>query len=159
MVVSRDSLVLNLSKFKGKQAQQTKQLTVPSEAPLARAIRRYVFWWDSGNRGVGSLFGFDEQLGTQPSSFVTRALTRLLPLVTDRSRLDSSLSLSSHALRRGAAVSMQALGVSIHRILDWADWSSPRSMATYVRGRVNVATLPSDSVSFGWMVPSGLLSS
>jgi integrase len=155
VIVSESTLVLNLTKFKTKKIQEMKQLVVPLSAVLAGVVRDYLGWWDRRGLPDSSLFGFEVQRGTQPASFVTRALQRVLPLAVSSARLDTSATLSSHALRRGAAVSMHALGVQTQRMMEWAGWSSQHSMDPYIRGRASVAPLPSDYVCFGWMTPYG----
>ena len=132
-----------------------RQQIVPLSAALAKVVKEYLSWWDRRGLPDSSLFGFEAQRGTQPASFVTRALQRVLPLAVDSVRLDASATLSSHALRRGAAVSMHALGVQTQRTMEWAGWTSQHSMDLYIRGRASVAPLPSDYVCFGWMTPYG----
>lgn len=50
-------------------------------------------------------------------------------------QLPYTRALTSHAIRRGAAVSMHAVGVSLPRILSWGAWQSHDSYKPYIANR------------------------
>ena len=60
--------------------------------------------------------------------------------------------LTSYALRRGAAVSMHALGVSLPRMLSWGAWQSYESMKPYVKDRAWHSAHPCDRTCFGHLL-------
>lgn len=154
VVVSPADVTLMVTKFKGRTAQYTKELVVPLSAVLAQAVRTYVQWWDSlGAPPTSSLFGFMPSRG-EPSKFLTASLRLALPTSGCLGALRAQASLTSHSLRRGAAVCLYALRVPEHVIMEWAGWKSLNSMSPYIRGRVFLTPTEFDFRSFGWLLRS-----
>jgi integrase len=159
LTISTTELTLLVVKFKGRTAQYTKKLVVPLSASLAQAVASYARWWDSlGLSPSTSLFGYEPAQG-QPAAFVTSRLGSVLSSASDPGFSEPIGSLSSHSLRRGAAVCMYTLRVPEHVIMEWAGWESLNSMTPYVRGRVSVKPTDFDLESFGWLLRTGVSSS
>jgi len=59
---------------------------------------------------------------------------------------------SSHALRRGGAVSMLAVGVPLIKICEWGHWSGESSIRPYIVDRAFQCPSPADLVCFEWLV-------
>jgi integrase len=150
-------LALNLGKFKAKVKQTTRRMEVPLNTPLAKAVLAYLRRYDdTGNSSSDPLFG--SRMSTAPAAYVSTAIRRVLPLAVSSKTLGLADSLGSHALRRGATVSMHSIGVPTHSIMGWGGWASPEAMTPYVRGRTSVLASPADFECFGWMPHSGVLS-
>jgi hypothetical protein len=86
---------------------------------------------------------------------------RIDSCLVDVSRLTKSLfattaPCSSHALRRGGAVSMLAVGVPLSKICEWGHWAGEASVRPYIAGRAFQQPTPADRVCFDWMLDGGV---
>ena len=93
------------------------------------------------------LFGFNN---TEPAhAQVSNAIYIALATIG----IDSvQLGLTSHSLRRGAAVSMYSLGTPMERILSWGAWKSPSSVQPYIKDRAWHVKSTTDQLCVAWML-------
>lgn len=87
------------------------------------------------------------QMSASSSKVLDCALRRVRELLN----LPREDSQASHALRRGAACAMFAVGVPIERILSWGGWATEHSLRPYLKDRVWTPPTEHDIKCFGWM--------
>ena len=136
-------LELNEIKRKSKSAQTVRTVCIPTDlCKPARVLGKYIQWAQSRNKDTsGSAFGFD--MDAPPHKLVGDAI---------QVAAAQSEGMTSHSLRRGAAVSMFAVGVPIQRMLSWGAWASEDSVKPYIKDRAwNLAT-KDDRTCFAWML-------
>lgn len=62
-----------------------------------------------------------------------------------------SKSMTSHGLRRGAAIAMNSLRINIMTLMGWGVWANPASVSTYLRGYTVLDASDDDQLCFGWL--------
>jgi len=151
MEVTSEHLIFHEFKQKSRSIRNSRRLQVPLQSCiLADVIARFVQFKKSKYPPSAPLFGVSIKNDAHCGGIVTRQLKAALQLF----QLHNEDTLSSHALRRGAAVSMNSLNVSIERVLSWGAWASQASLRPYVADRAwNLAT-EADKLCFGWMIAS-----
>lgn len=146
LCVRGSSLVFLERKRKMKQAQGLRELCVPVACCLASALVEFMHW--SRFQGVSaqsSLFGLK---GRYHGQVITSALQHVL----------GQQRVSSHMLRRGAAVAMLAAKVPMPRILSWGGWATEASVKPYLHGREFVSVSSHDLACFSWMASTEAIS-
>jgi integrase len=143
-------IVFKEIKRKSHQTQTTRVVELPIDVcQPAKALHKMLSiifsTWKQPMQA--SLFSFNSD-GTANTQ-VTEAINIALATIG----VDSShLGLTSHSLRRGAAVSMYSLGAPMQRILSWGAWKSQDSVQPYIKDRAWHAKSTSDQLCFAWML-------
>jgi hypothetical protein len=79
-------------------------------------------------------------------------LTRAIRTTFSKLKLSSTTKCESHMLRRGAAVSMHAVHVSLPRILSWGAWKTEFSFRPYIKDRAWIQATEEDFICFDHML-------
>ena len=154
ITVAPESLVLHETTRKSRAPRATRRLEVPTRlcAPAA-ALRTYF-------SNVQSRCARSKWSSVPAFAFVPPTVTETQAQLVNHAlqhvytrlglhRPDTDLT--SHALRRGAAVSMLAVGVPMPRILSWGAWQSEASVRPYLQGRAWQHATPQDRLCFQHM--------
>lgn len=149
--VSDGYVIFTEGKQKSKSIRGTRQLKVPIHSCiLADAIAKFVQHCNSKYPSSKQLFGEGKLSEVQAGAAVTKRIHAALKAL----RLDHDGAMSSHSLRRGAAVAMNSLNVPVERMLSWGAWASQASLRPYVMDRAWSVASEADRLCFGWMVAS-----
>jgi integrase len=146
-VILRDkNIIFTERKWKSKQVQRQRTRTSPVQGKMASAIAKYINWTSSSSSFETSLFGFRQQGASAAKvvSYINIAAT------TAKIKHNQTIS-TAHALRRGAAVSMSAVGVPSVRLCDWGGWAGEASVRPYLKDHPWTTPTPDDFDAFGWM--------
>ena len=128
---------------KSKNVQTLRQLDIPiGRCSLAGSILQYCNWRKKHASDSEVLFPLRKAASGLDGTVMTNAMNLAF---------SDTAVLSSHALRRGAAVSMFAIGVPLPRILAWGGWASEESIKPYLDGRQWLQATTYDVQVFGWM--------
>ena len=162
VVLRQDHLELREYIRKSRRPQQARTLSINiTHCDPAKRLYQYF-------KGVQARVGTVEQ--TQPAfAFVSSLPTTMAPAgcinhaiqeVFSKLNLSSSddMRMTSHSLRRGAAVSMHTLDVPLSRILNWGAWASMISFKPYIQGRVWTQASKEDHICFDHLTRSSLSS-
>ena len=151
--VSSDQLFFLFTERKRKNmcVLSTRLCRVPFTCRPAAVLWSFVQWrLKMGSLPSSSLFSFQNVGQSSSASLVSSAIGASLALVPGLVPLCRSYP--SHAIRRGAAISMLSVSVPLHRIMQWGAWSSESSVTPYLKGHAFVSPSVSDTFFFGWMV-------
>ena len=148
IILQSDKLGFNEIKRKSKSPQTTRSAYAPLQSCVpARTLHKYLTWLLSQHIVPSqSVFGFTS-VGS-PHRLVGVAIE----LASNVFAAEPTDKLTSHCLRRGAAVAMFALGVPIQRILSWGAWASEDSVRPYIKDRAWSAASDADKLCFAWML-------
>ena len=133
-------------KRKTKKAQTVRRVDLPIQQCIpAQALHKFLTSkLSTSPKSTQVLFNLGS--GT-PNVLVNRALKSSFQSLSQQPPFEPS----SHCLRRGAVVSMYAVGVPVQRILSWGAWASEESMKIYVKGRAWNPPTDADRQCFAWM--------
>ena len=148
---------LRLTTYKKKGVSTPKEQSLPLTSGFGGALSAYIAWYDKGcsdgPKSTRSLFGLDLEDPKRSATMVSEALERAYAMAAPLSDAPQASPVTqSHALRRGAAVCMYALGIQINRICAWGGWKTAGSLDTYIRGRDTSLPSDTDRICYGWMV-------
>lgn len=137
---------------KTKKERIVHTFKVPTQqCSLAKAIMAYTLFMKRRYAHIDEHYLLSEWFKQgNPSASVNTALQRARELLG----LPSVNTQQSHALRRGAAATMFALGVPMQRILSWGGWESEKSMRPYIKDRVWTTLSADHGRCFSWMLQS-----
>ena len=145
-------LIFTETTRKSKNKAVSREVHLPLEHSFAPILKSYLSWIvhltpDSH----ASLFGFSPSTRSKSSSLMNGCLKVALAVSEQHYS-----HVSSHMLRRGAAIAMLAFSVAKERIRDWGHWLSVTGIDPYLKGRTFIRPTHSDLVCFGWMSPHTL---
>lgn len=143
------SLTFVQQRTKSKQAYKLSEFKIPiANCKPARVVREFLL---KLQKSPEKLHPDSELLShwpkTEPSQRVGAALARARSILN----LPEAQGLQSHALRRGAAIAMLAVGVPEIRILSWGGWKETNCLQPYTLGREWTETSGASEECFGWM--------
>lgn len=138
IVVAPESLVLLETTRKSRTPRTTRRLEVPTRLCAPAATLWTYFSQVQSKRARDSWSSVPAFAFVPPTA--TTAQAQLVSTAMERVYAELGLqmpdsALTSHALRRGAAVSMHAVGVPLPRLLSWGAWQAEASVRPYLQGR------------------------
>ena len=143
-----DTLNFTLRAYKTKAVEVESKYVVPwKECKPLHAVRKYLARRNKFNISSNSFLISDNTSSLRAATQVNRALNRVRELL----KLGEVQQQQSHALRRGAARAMIAIGVPLPRILSWGRWKNETSLQPYIEGRAWSMSTHDDSKCFEWM--------
>jgi len=117
---------------KGKNIQEVRTIVVPiPKCYLAYALSKYKSWLTTMKNLITNSSMFWPFRARNVKASAT-AVTNLLKEVRSH-KVHDGPDYPSHALRRGAAISMNAASVNLHKICKMGAWASPNSVTAYLR--------------------------
>ena len=135
---------------KSKRPQASRLLAIDiTQCTPARVLYQY---FSSFGTSTSDAFAFEYLNSVSQSSTCATKVSIAIDTVLQELSIPASQPMTSHCLRRGAAVSMHALGVSLPRILAWGAWSSEQSLKPYLKDRAWTQASTSDAVCFNHLM-------
>jgi len=145
-------LVVEVYKDKGVPKPKSVMLSAPATQQPFRALFDFLDYMHRlvPERKENFLVSEFIAKSDEPSRAVDRAMDHVLSLL----KIDHPMRTQqkSHALRRGAAIAMLAVGVDVDKRRLWGGWKSHESMKPYVAGYEFAKPTAEQRSCFSWML-------